>query len=99
MVQVSRALVDDVPGCAWGIVVVIRDNLVLDPALSTDPIQHHPVDHLLASPQTLLLFSRNRSVISQEKVLFSILLKLRWVAVCAAVVGICNLDILSCVGF
>lgn len=99
MVQARREAVDGAPGSVWGIEAVIRDNLVLDPASNTDPIQHHQVDHLLATPQTLPLFSRNRFAISLEKVLFSILLKLRWVAVCAAVAGICNLDILSCAVF
>lgn len=98
-VQARRAAVDGAPGSVWGIEVVIRDNLVLDSASNTDPIQHHPADRLLATPQTLPQFSRNQFAISLEKVLVLILLKLRRVGVCAAVAGICNLDILSCAGF
>lgn len=98
MVQVRRAAVDGAPGSVWGIEVVIRDNLVLGPVSNTDLIQHHPVDRRLVTPQTLPLFSRNQFVISLEKVLFSILLKLKWVAVYAAVAGICNRDILFYVG-
>lgn len=99
MVQARKAAEHGVPGSVWDTEAAIRDNLVLDPASNTDPIQHHPVGRLLATLRTLPLFSRNQSAISLEKVLFSILLKLRWVAVCAAVADICNQDILSCVEY
>lgn len=95
MVQARKAALDGAQGSVWDTEAVIRDSLVLDPASNIDPIQHHPVDHLLATLQTLPLFSRNQFAISLEKVLFSILLKLRWAAVCVAVAGICNLDILA----
>lgn len=94
MAQVRKAAMDGAPGSVWDIEAVIRGNRVLDPASNTDPIQHHPVGRLLATLQTLLLFSRNQFEISLGKVLVSILQKLRWVAVCAAVADICNRGIL-----
>lgn len=98
-VQVHKVAVDGAPGSVWGIEAVIRGNRVLDLALNTDPVQRHPVDRLLATLQTLPLFSRNQFEISLETVRVSILLKLRWVVVCAAVAGICNRDIPFYAGF